>query len=169
MGSFSFAPSHGLEGWFGLVTAMFSHGNWDHLIGNYCFGLPSMLYLETKLGSKKFIEFFLLCGIGGSLLNLYAVGPSSCIGSSGALFGIFAGACMAFGDTVWEHRLGILFFLMSLLPQFMGIPLQLLGLTNVAVYAHIGGALTALILLPRLYKVDLCTQTHPSARPVTRS
>lgn len=52
-----------------LLTYMFMHGNWGHIIGNmlglYVFGTK----LEMVWGPKRFLTFYLLCGIGAGLIS----------------------------------------------------------------------------------------------------
>lgn len=130
-----------------LITHQLAHGTWYHLIGNYLWGLPSLLFLEKKLGSKAMLEFYLVCGITSALLFIIMMGPfGSMVGSSGALFGIMAGACMAFGDTAEERLLASLFFALLLIPQFINAtdPMP----SNVAFWGHIGGGIGGLLIYP---------------------
>ncbi len=73
-----------------LLTSMFLHGGWSHIIGN-------MLYLwifgdnvEDELGHGRFIVFYLLCGITAALGQI-VMDPTSMvptIGASGAIAGV---------------------------------------------------------------------------------
>ncbi len=73
-----------------LITSMFLHGSWSHVLGN-------MLYLwifgdnvEDRLGHARFLVFYLLCGILAALGQM-AIDPSSTvpmIGASGAIAGV---------------------------------------------------------------------------------
>ncbi|MCX7894240.1 MAG: rhomboid family intramembrane serine protease, partial [Burkholderiales bacterium] len=75
-----------------LLTSMFLHGGWMHLIGN-------MLYLwifgdnvEDALGRTGYLLFYLAAGIGAGLAQVM-VAPSSTIpgvGASGAIAGVLA-------------------------------------------------------------------------------
>ena len=75
---------------FTLITSIFMHGGWLHFLGN-------MLYLwifadnvEDKMGSKKFILFYILSGVVASichgLLDINSNIPL--IGASGAIAGV---------------------------------------------------------------------------------
>ncbi|MBM2846630.1 MAG: rhomboid family intrarane serine protease [Bacteroidetes bacterium] len=73
-----------------LVTSLFLHGGWLHLIGN-------MLYLyifgdnvEDRLGHGPYLIFYLLCGIGASIVQVYSNQHSTVplIGASGAIAGV---------------------------------------------------------------------------------
>ncbi|MEO8201363.1 MAG: rhomboid family intramembrane serine protease, partial [Gemmatimonadota bacterium] len=73
-----------------LITAMFMHGSWMHIIGN-------MLYLwifgdniEDLLGHWRYLGFYLACGIAASLAQVF-YGPGSYVpslGASGAIAGV---------------------------------------------------------------------------------
>src|SRR5262245_46766536 len=76
--------------WPTLITSMFLHGSWSHVIGN-------MLYLwifgdnvEDRLGHGRFIVFYLLCGIAAAFGQIL-MDPNSelpTIGASGAIAGV---------------------------------------------------------------------------------
>jgi rhomboid family protein len=76
--------------WLTLLTSMFMHGGWMHIIGN-------MLYLwifgdnvEDRLGHVKFVVFYVICGLVASFAQI-AVDPGSPIpslGASGAIAGV---------------------------------------------------------------------------------
>ena len=70
-----------------LVTHMFLHGGWLHIIGN-------MLYLwvfgdnvEARLGSATYLLFYLLCGIVAAV-GQGLVSPAPMLGASGAIAGV---------------------------------------------------------------------------------
>ena len=50
--------------WFvKLFSHMVSHGNWKHLMGNFIYGFPYMLYIEHKMQDwKRFLKIFFFCG-----------------------------------------------------------------------------------------------------------
>jgi membrane associated rhomboid family serine protease len=77
-------------GWVTIVSSMFLHGGWSHIIGN-------MLYLwifgdnvEDRMGHFRFLIFYLLVGAAAALSQIY-FNPSSqvpMIGASGAIAGV---------------------------------------------------------------------------------
>jgi len=81
-----------------LLTSMFMHGGWMHILGN-------MLYLwifgdnvEDRFGSLKFLIFYLVCGIAATLAQYY-VSPGSRIpnvGASGAIAGVLGSYLLLF-------------------------------------------------------------------------
>ena len=76
--------------WATIYTSMFLHGGWIHLLGN-------MLYLwifgngvEGRMGHRRYLLFYLLCGTLAALSQV-AVAPSSTgpmVGASGAIAGV---------------------------------------------------------------------------------
>ncbi len=139
-----------------LVTCMFMHGSIGHLFFNmytlYLFGSV----LENIWGTKKFLTFYFITGIGAGLFNIliqHLTGNFALmIGASGAIYGILMGYAMLYPDSI----LTLLFPPVSLKAKwfvliFAGIEL-LLGLSNnpadnVAHFAHLGGLVFAFLLL----------------------
>ncbi len=137
---------------FTLFTHMVGHGGWAHLIGNYSFGLPSMMYLEGRIGRNKFLEVFFLCGAFGALLNCILMGNVPMIGSSGAIAGTFAAACCLFGKTKIEHVVALAALTCFFVAQVVSWPEE--AFTGVAFMAHIGGALMGMLLMHKLYALE---------------
>ena len=148
-----------------LLTAMFLHGGWMHLIGN-------MLYLwifgdniEDQLGPLRFLAFYLLCGLGAAAAQI-AVDPTSSVpmlGASGAIAGVLGGYLILFPRArVLTLVPLILFYRLIEVPAVLVLGfwfvLQLLNgaaaLATVqmqtggeAFYAHIGGFVAGLVLI----------------------
>ncbi|HCC33634.1 MAG TPA: rhomboid family intramembrane serine protease [Clostridiales bacterium] len=81
-----------------LVTAMFVHGGWMHVVGN-------MLYLwvfgdniEDRLGRARYVAFYLVCGILASLAHTLAnpLSDRPAIGASGAVAGVLGAYLLSF-------------------------------------------------------------------------
>jgi rhomboid family protein len=73
-----------------LVTSMFLHGSWSHVIGNMWYLWIFGDNVEDRVGHGRFIVFYLLCGIAAALGQV-AVDPNSLlptIGASGAIAGV---------------------------------------------------------------------------------
>jgi membrane associated rhomboid family serine protease len=73
-----------------LITSMFLHGSWSHVIGNMWYLWIFGDNVEDRVGHGRFIVFYLLCGIAAALGQV-AVDPSSTlptIGASGAIAGV---------------------------------------------------------------------------------
>src|SRR2546427_2514100 len=76
--------------WPTLITSMFLHGSWSHVIGNMWYLWIFGDNVEDRLGHGRFIVFYLLCGIAAALGQI-AMDPSSTIptvGASGAIAGV---------------------------------------------------------------------------------
>jgi membrane associated rhomboid family serine protease len=73
-----------------LVTSMFLHGSWMHVIGNMWYLWIFGDNVEDRLGHARFVVFYLLCGIAAALGQVF-VDPRSTlptIGASGAIAGV---------------------------------------------------------------------------------
>ena len=73
-----------------LVTSMFLHGSWSHVIGNMWYLWIFGDNVEDRVGHGRFIVFYLLCGIAAALGQV-AMDPTSMlptIGASGAIAGV---------------------------------------------------------------------------------
>ena len=140
---------------FQLVTYMFMHGGIGHLFFNmytlYIFGSV----LENIWGTKKFLTFYFVTGIGAALIHIavqYLTGSFALtVGASGAIYGILMGYAMLYPDSI----LTLLFPPVSMKAKwfvlvFAGIEL-LFGVTGtqagVAHFAHLGGLVFAFLLL----------------------
>jgi rhomboid family protein len=76
--------------WPTLITSMFLHGSWSHVIGNMWYLWIFGDNVEDRVGHGRFIVFYLLCGISAALGQV-AVDPNSMlptIGASGAIAGV---------------------------------------------------------------------------------
>jgi membrane associated rhomboid family serine protease len=153
-----------------LVTYLFMHGGFAHLFFNmyslYIFGSV----LERVWGTKKFLIFYFVTGIGAGLINIgvqfMADSFALTVGASGAIYGILMGYAMLYPDSV----LTLIIPPVSMKAKwfvliFAGIEL-LLGISNnpadnVAHFAHLGGLLFGFIMIwiwkkrRRLYSSDL--------------
>jgi membrane associated rhomboid family serine protease len=73
-----------------LLTSMFLHGGWSHIIGNMWFLWIFGDNVEDRMGHGRFIVFYLICGIGAAIGHV-AMDPTSLlptIGASGAIAGV---------------------------------------------------------------------------------
>src|SRR5262245_60542370 len=76
--------------WPTLITSMFLHGSWMHVIGNMWYLWIFGDNVEDRLGHGRFIAFYLLCGIAAALGQIL-MDPASTlptIGASGAIAGV---------------------------------------------------------------------------------
>lgn len=73
-----------------LITSMFLHGSWMHVIGNMWYLWIFGDNVEDRVGHGRFVLFYLLCGVAAALGQI-AMDPSSTlptIGASGAIAGV---------------------------------------------------------------------------------
>jgi membrane associated rhomboid family serine protease len=73
-----------------LITSMFLHGSWMHVIGNMWYLWIFGDNVEDRLGHGRFIVFYLLCGIAAAVGQIL-MDPNSTlptIGASGAIAGV---------------------------------------------------------------------------------
>jgi membrane associated rhomboid family serine protease len=76
--------------WPTLITSMFLHGSWMHIIGNMWYLWIFGDNVEDRLGHGRFVAFYLLCGIAAALGQIL-MDPASTlptIGASGAIAGV---------------------------------------------------------------------------------
>lgn len=143
-----------------LITSMFLHGGWLHLIGN-------MLYLwifgdqiEDRLGHVKYFVFYIFSGIFGALAHVLA-DPGSVIhmvGASGAISGVLGAYLISFP----ANRITMWAFITTVrIPAFLVIGFwfisQLSGLVStqsdgIAYMAHIGGFAAGILFVRLLHK-----------------
>mgnify|MGYP000250475001 CR=1 FL=1 len=150
-----------------LATSMFLHGDLIHLLGNmlylYVFGRA----VEARMGSLRFLAFYLACGVAASyihaLVELAARHPLNipCVGASGAISGVLGAYLLLY------PRSSVSIVALSLLgfPQVLTVPAALflaawflfqlwLGLATlalpyavgVAFWAHVGGFVAGLLM-----------------------
>lgn len=137
-----------------LLTAMFLHGGFAHIIGNMLFLNIFGDNMEDRLGHARFLGFYLLAGLAGSALQI-VINPLSTIpnlGASGAIAGVMGGYLVLFPrervDILWtfgfigtstvpaSSMLGY-WILFQFLYGFGSLGAALGG--GVAYFAHIGG------------------------------
>src|SRR6266542_6870392 len=149
--------------WWTVLTSMFMHGGWLHVLGNMWFLWVFGNNIEDSMGHARFVAFYLLSGVAAAAAQVL-VSPSSVIpmvGASGAISGVM-GAYILLYPRVRVHTLITLgFFLTTVtLPAYVMLGywflLQLLFGTvgamsgaqgGVAGWAHVGGFVAGLLLI----------------------
>jgi len=85
----SVIPAHIVagQGWITILTAMFMHGGWMHIIGNMVFLWAFGPAIEDAMGPFRYFVFYLLGGIVASLAQIAALSSSTVpnLGASGAI------------------------------------------------------------------------------------
>jgi membrane associated rhomboid family serine protease len=144
-----------------LLTSMFLHGGWMHLLGNMLFLWIFGNNIEEALGHGRFIVFYLLCGLAAALGQAFSAPGSTTpmVGASGAIAGVLGAYLILFPHAnvrtlVWF----IVFVRLVNVPAWIMLGLwfvmQVLGGLStpqggggVAFWAHVGGFVAGIILL----------------------
>lgn len=140
-------------------TYMFMHAGWSHLLFNM-FALWMFGYvLENYWGSRRFLFYYFICGLGAALCNLLVPGWGITVGASGAVYGIL----LAFGMMFPNERIYLYFFVpikakwfvigYAAIELFEGLAYS----DGIAHFAHLGGMLFGLLLI-------LYWRKHPFSR-----
>ncbi|MCK4993664.1 MAG: rhomboid family intramembrane serine protease [Candidatus Omnitrophica bacterium] len=140
-----------------LVSSLFLHGGWFHLLGNMWYLWIFGDNVEDKLGHFRFLVFYILCGLVGNwahiVTNIHSNSPA--LGASGCISGVLGAYLLLFPRakiitllplfifwTVAEipafFFLGF-WFLIQFLNGFFTLPGSKESTGNVAWWAHIGG------------------------------
>ncbi|MBI4724190.1 MAG: rhomboid family intramembrane serine protease [Rhodomicrobium sp.] len=163
----AWAAAHGLSpsNYLPFIAGTFMHGSWWHLILNmwtlFIFGAS----LEGRIGRFGFLSFYLVCGLIASIAHAYFNKDSTVptLGASGAIAGVLG----AYATTFPRAKITIL-ILIVIIPLFFKIPalgyaliwfafqflqgfIDLVSVSmggGIAWWAHIGGFLAGLILIP---------------------
>lgn len=160
-----------------VITYMFLHGGWEHIIVNMFVLWMFSSILENYWGGKRFLIFYIVSGIGAAVLQLavlyyengkllaelspyldedrvafiYGTVNEATVGASGAIFG-----CMAAFGYLFPNSLIYLYFFVPIKAKWfvMGYAAYELFLgvrgsagDNVAHWAHLGGGLVGLLLV----------------------
>lgn len=98
--TFGAIPDHFLHGehLISLVTGLFLHGGWAHLLGNMLFLWVFADNVEATIGSMKFLVFFILGGIASTIFHGLIFPDSSLplIGASGAIAAVLGAYLIMF-------------------------------------------------------------------------
>jgi membrane associated rhomboid family serine protease len=154
---------------FQLVTHMFMHGDFFHILFNMLMLVICGPILESRLGAKKFFIFYFAAGFGSVALYIltnYFMMPNPydlyrMLGASGAIYGVMVGAALT--DPSRRIRLIIPPIPVRLI-YLVGIALTFdifsgfdgASQSNTAHFAHIGGAFMGYFLLEYIMpKIDI--------------
>jgi len=143
-----------------LISSMFVHAGFMHILGNMLFLWVFADNVEDRIGHVKFLLFYLVSGIAGSLLHsLTSPGsPVPMVGASGAISGVLGAYILFYPRARVMALIPLGFFMrMTYLPSFVFLGIWflyqlLLGLLSVGVrgggvayFAHIGGFAAGLL------------------------
>jgi membrane associated rhomboid family serine protease len=137
-----------------IFSSMFMHGGWMHLIGNMWYMKIFADNIEDNLGSRNFIIFYILCGIGAAIAQVLADTHSQIpmVGASGAIGGVL-GAYMI-NHPKAKVLVLIPYFIITIIKiralYVLGFWFILQFISSgegVAYAAHIGGFVTGIVLI----------------------
>ena len=160
--------------WLTPLISVFLHGSWGHLIGNMLFLAVFGNNIEDAMGHWRYLMFYLTCGVAAAAAHVLSspASPVPTVGASGAISGVMgaylllyptARIRMLFFIFVAQVRAWIVLIYWFLLQLFQGLaelgPVRPDVSGGVAVWAHVGGFVTGLLL------VGFFTRRKPVARP----
>ena len=151
--------------WGTVLTSMFIHGGFLHLIGNMLYLFVFGDNVEDRLGHLPFLIFYLLAGTLAALTQVF-INPASAtplVGASGAIAGVLGGYLVLFphaqvrtllflGPFITMPRLPALLLIgfWIVLQFFSGVAslgVRTAATGGVAYWAHIGGFVAGLVLI----------------------
>ena len=153
-----------------VVTSMFLHASWMHLLGNMWFLWLFGNNIEDSMTRPRFVAFYLLCGLAAALAQVWA-NPASevpMVGASGAISGVMGAYLVLFPRVrVWTmiplgfflHSMALPAWVMLIYWAFLQVAGGVTSLTagqsgGVAFWAHIGGFLAGIVLIKLFERRD---------------
>lgn len=148
--------------WITLLTSMFLHGGWGHILGNMLYLWIFGDNLERVMGHARYAAFYLVTGVAAGLAHIVFNASSAIpsVGASGAISGILGGYLLLFPHNrvrVWTWG-GV-----AAVPAWLALGLWILiqfvngfgsmarteetGGGGIAYMAHIGGFVAGLLLV----------------------
>lgn len=162
-----------------LFTSMFMHGDLLHLLGNMWFLWIFGDNVEGALGKVKFVVFYLICGVAAALTQGF-IDPDSAIplvGASGAISGVLGAYLLLYPYAMVRTALVFIVFVRILyVPAALVLGLwfvfQLLSGAatgaqeggGVAFWAHVGGFVAGVLLVPFFKRSDVALFAPPHHR-----
>ena len=152
-----------------LITSMFLHGSWMHVIGNMWYLWIFGDNVEDRVGHGRFVVFYLLCGVAAAL-SMALIDPASripMVGASGAISGILAAYVLIYPRVrvTVIVPLGIIFYPFAIsavwvvgfwfVLQLISALLTQPGQPGVAFWAHVGGFGAGAALTPLFKSGDV--------------
>jgi membrane associated rhomboid family serine protease len=138
----AFAPAQVLYRPWTPITYMFAHSGFWHIFFNmlmlFFFGPP----LEERWGSREFIKYYLICGLGGAALSFLFAFHSSVVGASAAVYGVMLAFAMNWPDMpiyIWGIFPVKAKYLVMVLAAFALFSAYTGSQDGVAHFAHLGG------------------------------
>lgn len=155
--------SNSAETWPTIFSSMFLHGGWFHILSNMWILVIFGDNIEDKIGSGRYLIFYLLSGAAAAILQVYfsTTNDQPIVGASGAIVGVLGAYLILFPlarivslvpifflFTLVEVRAVIFLGFWFVLQLFSGwLALQGADMSGVAWWAHIGGFIFGVITI----------------------
>ena len=151
--------------WMDVLTSIFLHGGWMHLIGNMWFLWIYGDNVEDILGHSQYLLFYLLCGVAATMVHVAFNADSRVptIGASGAIAGVMGAYVVKFPHSRITTLVPITIFLTTVdIPAYFillywfviqffsgvgSVGHSHLSQGGVAWFAHVGGFLAGVVLI----------------------
>lgn len=138
-----------------FLTHMFLHGNFSHILHNMLILFFFGPLLEQTLGDKRFLLLYMVCGLGAAVSQVgynyfFLNEPMMLLGASGAVMGVLIATAI-----FYPNLQVYIYFLFPVKIKYLALVFLALDLfqgvsnanTGVAHFAHLGGAVFAVVLL----------------------
>jgi len=160
-----------------ILTSMFLHGGWMHVLGNMWFLWIFGNNVEDAMGRLRFVEFYLLTGVAAALTQVLLTPDSAVpmVGASGAISGVMGGYIVLYPRVRVFMLVWLGFIVTSIAwPAWMMLGYWLVlqfvsGLTavgreggGVAFWAHFGGFVAGAILVKVFARADYLAERQAS-------
>lgn len=149
-----------------MISYQFLHGGIMHIVGNLVFLILVGFAVEAALGSRTFLIFYLISGVGSALIFALLSPPTggALVGASGSISGVMAMYVVLFGARKIQFFYWFLIFTgylrataIIMLPFYIMKEIYSIATTegsNVAYTAHIGGFVIGALLVYGLQKLQ---------------
>ena len=147
--------------WLSILTSLFLHGGWLHIIGNMLFLWVFGNNIEDRLGHIGFVLFYVLSGVAATFAQsiISSGAPEPLIGASGAIAGVLGAYLLLYPRARVTTLIFFIFITSIELPAvivlglwfviqvFQGVGATTAAGGGVAYMAHVGGFLAGMLLL----------------------
>ena len=166
-----------------ILTAMFMHGSWEHILGNMLFLWVFGNNIEDSMGHLRFLVFYLLCGAVAAGAHIYFNLGSElpAVGASGAISGVMGAYIVLYPHArvrtwlppIFFFNIRAMFFLMywfalQLFMAYVEFGAEAGEEGGVAVWAHVGGFVAGLVLV-KVFENHTLTRARRNKVVLTRA
>ena len=166
-----------------ILTAMFMHGSWEHILGNLLFLWVFGNNIEDSMGHLRFLAFYLLCGAVAAAAHIVfnLASPLPAVGASGAISGVMGAYIVLYPHArvrtwfppIFLFHIRAMFFLaywfgLQLLMAYLEFGAEAGEQGGVAVWAHVGGFVAGLALV-KVFENRTLTRARRAKVQLTRA